>query len=181
MTEVAGTYEAAASQLSTVERVHLCVKLLAREYWERRTSDVGVTWACSHLAELLSEPDLTSDELASFCATLRDAGAVERLCELLSYDSDSICCSALHVLGNIAADATDSRAGETRKLVRQCGGVYAVLEHLCSPDEAAAFYAMGTVMNCCTTTDDAQLIHSSGRLGCRVCHSPTLYCTLYAL
>ena len=36
VTEVAGTYEAAASQLSTVERVPLCVKLLAREYWEGR-------------------------------------------------------------------------------------------------------------------------------------------------
>lgn len=144
-------------QLSAFERVRLCAELLALN------DDGSLLWACRHLAALLSDDFLSMEGLQHFGAILRDAGTVECLCALLTHPQRIVYLCAMHILGNLAS--ADSKEQETRQRIRSSpsGGLHSMLSHLHSEDPDVVFYAIGMAMNCCTTAEDASVVHEGGR------------------
>ena len=144
-----------AANLSATQQVQQCIHMLATD------DEKALLWSCSQLAALLSDERLTADGMSYYCTLMQSDHCIERLCTLVSHPSKDVHARALHILGNVAADPGNS-VRETKRIIRQAGGVQAVLSHLNSPDATTIFYAMGTAMNLCTTAADVRIAHSVG-------------------
>lgn len=139
--------------LSPAKRAELCVSLLSAE------DNPSLQWSCDQLSLLLVDENLMPEAFSSLLSMLHRSGGIERLCTLLLHGTAAIHCSALHILGNLVA-LDGSATGETKQLIRQAGGIHAMLDHMHSEDAMTVSYAVGCIMNCCTTPEDVRVFHA---------------------
>ncbi len=87
-------------------------------------------------------------------AAIRDFGAMQPLLEMLKREDTQQ--DALRVIGNLASEAVDARAEETKILLHELGGFDEVLPLIYSPSDTTLVYALGAVQNLCTRAEYAR-------------------------
>ena len=114
------------------------------------------------LGTLLNQ-EVSMEESGQLCATLREGGAVELLCALLVDRTETaVHTGALMVIGNLASDAVDPDALQTKERIRAVDGVGKIAMHLFSQEPEVVFYACGACMNVCSTISDIASLKEMG-------------------
>ena len=102
------------------------------------------------------------DEAISVCAFLREHRGIENIVELVKHSDEWLHQTALLVLGNLATDAVDPRADETRAQLKATGGFESLLQHLFSTNTLTVTYALGAIRNTCAEPDYVLLMQQKG-------------------
>lgn len=114
--------------------------------------------AVKQLAEIIDEAE--GERAQAVGAAIRDFGCLAPLIEMLSREETQQ--DALRVIGNLASEAVDARAEETKTLLRELNGFDAVLPLIFSSSEPTLVYALGAVQNLCTRPEYAEHVRATG-------------------
>ena len=110
-------------------------------------------WAVHELANIIDRSE--GNRAAAVGEAIRDFGAAEPLLDLL--DRPDTLQGALRVIGNLASDAVDAQAEETKHLLHELGGFRRVLPCIhVTDDDQTLIYALGAVQNMCTRCEYAR-------------------------
>jgi len=102
------------------------------------------------------------EEADWLCEFLRKSGAVHSISEIVDSPEPHNCNMALLLIGNIASDAVDSKADETKAILKQTGAFGRLLPHLWTEDWMTLVYALGAVQNTCTELEYVELMQEFG-------------------
>ena len=134
-------------------------------------SDDEAPEAASRLAAIVDRAEGVAAEAVG--QSIRDFGAMEPLLELLERPETQQ--DALRVLGNLASNAVDVHAAETKRLLHELGAFPRVLPLIHSPVGPTVVYALGAVQNMLVRTEYAlhmQDVGAEDRLNAIIAKSP---------
>ena len=114
--------------------------------------------AVGRLATLID--DATTDEAKQLGECVRDHGALEALLTLLERPSTEQ--DALRVLGNLASNAVDPNAADTKRMLFEMGAFDTILQRIYSQSGATVVYALGSVQNMCARREFALHMQATG-------------------
>ena len=102
------------------------------------------------------------DEAIAVCRFLRERGGIENLISLVEHSDEWLYQTSLLVIGNLATDAVDPFAEETKKKLKSIGGFEKLLPHLYSQNALTVTYALGAVRNTCAEPEYVLLMQQKG-------------------
>jgi len=114
--------------------------------------------AVTRLASLIDEA--TAEEAQQLGVCVRDFGALDALLALL--DRPSTEQDALRVIGNLASNAVDPNAADTKRLLFEMGAFDKILQRIHSDSGPTVVYALGSVQNMCARREFAQHMRDTG-------------------
>ena len=114
--------------------------------------------AVAQLAQMVDEVE--GVHAAQLGRNIRDFGALPELLDMLGRDDTRQ--DALRVIGNLASDAVDLNARETKQMIYELRGFDRVLPLIWAEDELTLVYALGAVQNLCTFPEYAHGMMRNG-------------------
>ena len=121
-------------------------------------SDEAQGRAVTRLATLID--DATAEEAKHLGEYVRDYGALEPLVALLERPTTEQ--DALRVIGNLASNAVDPNAADTKRLLFEMGAFDRILQRIHSDNGPTVVYALGSVQNMCARREFALHMQATG-------------------
>ena len=114
--------------------------------------------ALTRLASLIDEA--TIDEAQQLGECVRNFGALEALLNLLERPQTEQ--DALRIIGNLASNAVDPNAADTKRLLFEMGAFDKILQRIHSESGPTVVYALGSVQNMCARREFALHMQATG-------------------
>ena len=122
------------------------------------SSDEVQDRAVARLAALID--DATAIQAQQLGECIRDYGALEALLNLLERPNTEQ--DALRVIGNLASNAVDPNAADTKRLLFELGAFDKILRRIHSESGPTVVYALGSVQNMCARREFALHMQETG-------------------
>ena len=133
--------------------VAICRSMKTAGPWDKAT-------ALTNIAEIIDT--IYDSEAVSPCRLLREQGVTAVIVELLGQQDAAVHQPALRLIGNLASEAVDTNAMQTKLEFRKLGGFDLLLPHLFSADWVSLVYALGAVQNTCLEADYVLAMQEKG-------------------
>ena len=102
------------------------------------------------------------DEAAYVCQFLRDNDGINNLLAMVENPDEWLHQTSLLVIGNVATEALDPNAAETKRKIKEVGGFEKMLPHLYSENSTTVTYALGAIRNTCAEREYVMLMQRNG-------------------
>ena len=129
------------------------------------TTDEAALEALIQLAQVVDSTEERS-ELNSLCSTMRNSGAMERICQLAAHSTPVIHQVSLMLLATVTSSDDDrEHAAATTEIIKASGTISTIMVHLCSSTALNVAYACACVQNLSSDAAVVELLHEGGGVG----------------